>query len=325
MNAVATYLTAHRERLGLARLGVAEPPCCVLVTPRFRASRHVIVLVLASGRRDPVLVAKLPRLPGAGAGLAREAANLRAAGSALADVDAGTAPALVAFEPAPAYPLLLETALPGRSLSPRVVRRDRERVVADGAAWLSRLARATARRPRDDGWYERLVAAPLRALSGRTANGTPLRPMVQRTLEQAEALRGADLPLVLEHGDLGHPNLLRQPDGRLGVLDWERADPAGLPGHDLFFFLAYAAVSGRAGTDGVPAAFFGRDAWAWPVAERYAADLGIDAGLLPSLLALASARVVAETGPPNGSTPAPGARDAAARHLVLWRRALEMA
>ena len=324
MNAVAAYLTMHRERLGLDRLGVTAPPCCVLLTPRFRASRHVIVLVLASGRRDPVLVAKLPRLPDGGDGLAREAANLRAAHRALTGADAGTAPSLVAFERTATHPLLLETALPGRSLSPRVLRRERERVVADGAAWLSRLARATAREPRDASWYERLVVAPLRSLSSRTANGTPLAPMVERTLAHADALRGADLPLVLEHGDLGHPNLLGQPDGRLGVLDWERADPAGLPGHDLFFFLAYAAVTGRAGPEGVPAAFFGRDAWAWPVAERYADDLGIDAGLLPTLLSVACARVVAATGPPNGA-PVNSARDAAARHFALWRRVLELA
>ena len=77
-------------------------------------------------------------------------------------------------------------------------------------------------------------------------------------------------------------------------------------------------------SDGAGSAFFGRDAWAWPVAERYADDLGIDAGLLPPLLSVACARVVAATGPPNGG-PANSARDAAARHFALWRRVLELA
>jgi aminoglycoside phosphotransferase len=324
VNAVAAYLADHRERLGLERRGVPERPCCVLVAPRFRESRHVIVLVLGSDGRRPALVAKLPRLPGA-AGLAREADNLRAAGRALRDHDVGTAPSLVAFEAAPTYPMLLETGLTGRTLSPRAVRRDRERLVAEGSAWLVRLAKATAHRPRDDGWYERLVAAPLRALGRRFGGTARLAPMVERTLQSAAALREADLPLVLEHGDLGHPNLLRQPDGRLGVLDWERADPAGLPGHDLFFLLAYAAASGRSGPAGVPAAFFGRDAWAWPVAERYGRALGIDRELLPALLAVASARVVAAGGASNGSGPASGGRDAAARHLPLLRHAVELA
>jgi aminoglycoside phosphotransferase (APT) family kinase protein len=323
VNAVASYLADHRERLGLEGRGVPERPSCVLVAPRFRDSRHVIVLVLGADGRDPALVAKLPRLPGA-ADLAREAANLRAAGRALGGGDAGTAPSLVAFEPGPAYPILLETGLPGRSLSPRAVRRDRERLIADGCAWLVRLAEATARRPPDDGWYERLVAAPLRALGRRLADGTPLQPLVERTLERARALRDADLPLVLEHGDLGHPNLLRRPDGRLGVLDWERADPSGLPGHDLVFLLAYAAACGRSGPAAVPGAFFGRDAWAWPVAERYAGALGIDAALLPALVAVASARVVAASAA-NGLRPSSGVRDAAARHLLLWRHAVEQA
>lgn len=57
-------------------------------------------------------------------------------------------------------------------------------------------------------------------------------------------LRSMQLPLVFEHGDLSYPNLLLLPTGEPGVLDWELANPDGLPACDLFLFLTYVAFSG---------------------------------------------------------------------------------
>jgi aminoglycoside phosphotransferase len=328
VNPVSSYIAAHHERLGLERLGIRRRPSCLLLTPRFRLSRHIIVLVLAPCRREPVLVAKLPRLAGDSGALAREARNLRAVEPALAGHGEGTAPALVAFHDDVAYPLLLETALGGRPLSPAAVRRNRDGIVARVAVWLERLAAATAAMPRDDTWYERLVSVPLLSLAASPGQAPEVRSMVERTLEHAEALRATSLPLVFEHGDLGHPNLLCQADGRLGVLDWESAESAGLPAHDLFFFLAFAAMAGHRATgdrrsvSSVRAAFFGARPWAWPVVERYGLRLGIDAALLRPLLAVSCARVVAASGGPSRPTRRP-ASDAAGRHMLLWRYVLD--
>jgi Phosphotransferase enzyme family len=319
VNAVAAYLTAHRGRLGLDALGVPERPVCVLLTPRHRLSRHVVTLVLAPGGREPVLVAKEPRLRGDGAGLAREAASLRAAERALRRAggpNGATAPRLVAFDDGPAGPLLLQTALRGRPLSRAALRRDGG-VVDEVAAWLRRLAVATRHVPADGAWFDRLIGAPLQTLAAR-ARGGELAAMVDRTLALAQPLRCARLPLVLEHGDLAHPNLLRGPDRRLGVLDWERGEPDGLPAHDLLFFLAYAAAAmSRGRMAGVRSAFAGRHAWGRELAERYAAALDLNPWMLQPLLAVSAARAVAAFGPPG---PAPV--DAVERHLVLWRVAL---
>src|SRR5919201_1798707 len=45
VNRVAAYLAAHPELARRDGLGVGRQPSCVLLNPRFRGSRHVIVLV----------------------------------------------------------------------------------------------------------------------------------------------------------------------------------------------------------------------------------------------------------------------------------------
>jgi aminoglycoside phosphotransferase (APT) family kinase protein len=301
MNQVAAYVTAEHERLGLERFEIPRRPTCVLLTPRFRRSCHVIALVLAERQPAPALVGKLPRQTRDVAGLAREADGLRAVGHALSD---DSVPALLAFEDKRDCPLLLETALTGSPLSPAALRHDRRRSAVEAVvAWVGRLGVETAHAAEGDAWFGRLVREPLRSLS---VAQPALRGLVELTLERSETLLGVDLPLVFEHGDLCHPNLLIGRDGHVGVLDWERAQPSGLPASDLFFFLAYAADAGR---HGVLDPFFGRRPWAWRLAEDYAGRLGIDPSLLRPLLAVACARAVAS----GADLP---------RHVPLWRRAL---
>jgi SAM-dependent methyltransferase len=55
------------------------------------------------------------------------------------------------------------------------------------------------------------------------------------------------LPLVFQHGDPGPWNVLITPDGRPAFLDWEAAEPLGMPLWDLFHFLrSYGVVVSRA-------------------------------------------------------------------------------
>jgi thiamine kinase-like enzyme len=49
--------------------------------------------------------------------------------------------------------------------------------------------------------------------------------LVEQALELLAPLSGAEMPLVMEHGDLNPPNLIRLADGRLGMVDWEVAEP----------------------------------------------------------------------------------------------------
>jgi aminoglycoside phosphotransferase len=320
VNVVATYLATHRDALGLKDLGLADDPSFVLVTPRFAQSRHVVMLVLAEGGTRPALAVKIPRIAGDGAALAREAANLDAAGTALGHD--GSVPRLVAFDPERAHPLLIQGALTGAPLGPAAVRRDRARAVALVAGWCDRLAAATAG-PADPARIDRLAVAPLQALAQDDAAGGELRDLARRTLPLAAGLREAGLPLVFEHGDLGHPNLIVDDAGRLGVLDFEQAETAGLPGHDLVFACAYVATVSARHPDPQLAgrAFHGPDAWAAPVLAAHLRRLGIAPELDAALVAVACGRVVAQA-VAGGQAIAGDGRDAAARHLALWRSAL---
>jgi aminoglycoside phosphotransferase len=287
MTAVAAYLDAHRDELDLDALGVPPAPGCVVLTPRFGRSRHVITLVFGERGHEPMLVAKTPRLAHDVDRLAHEAAMLEAADRTTAQ-SATAAPGLLAFDSSLRWPLLLETALPGRPISPAAVRRDPRGTVGRVAGALGALAEATARMA-PPGWYGSLIEQPLSALA---AGGTAATAaLVETTLGVLEPLRGARLPLVLEHGDVSHPNLLLLPDGRIGLLDWERARDGGLPVSDLLFFLSYAARARRQERD---EAFSGARGWATDHLVEYADRLGLRRDQLPLLMLAASALAAAE-------------------------------
>jgi hypothetical protein len=145
-------------------------------------------------------------------------------------------------------------------------------------------------------WFSRLLERPLRRVAQLAPAGAPVPELVSRTLDLLQPLRTADLPLVFEHGDLGHPNLLLTHDGRLAAVDWERSEPYGLPGHDFSFFLQYVAESRRNVFDrrgqrcAFDEAFTGHQAWARPILERHLADLDVDRSLLPLLTVASWAR-----------------------------------
>ncbi len=71
----------------------------------------------------------------------------------------------------------------------------------------------------------------------------------RRALErQLESLAAANerFPAVFQHGDPGTWNILIDPSGRAGFLDWESADPRGMPLWDLLYFLrSFCVEAGR--------------------------------------------------------------------------------
>lgn len=417
MSFAMAYLAENAERLGFDRF---EPGAwrALMLTPRFRASSHVIWLVSAAGRPEPRLVIKAPRLAGADAALAREAANLAAlaAASAMGGSAAAAspmdgsalsgppgAPRLLAFEPFRDRSVLVQTALNGRAWDRAMVRRDQALACRAGLDWLLALpaveaawsaapatsaawastpvtgAHAANGSHRRNGassngkatrvadaapvaglapqgrngharpaptWaapvpetaaesYERLIEGPLAWLVAALPLGEAEGRLIEGTLRATAPLAtGGALPLRFEHGDFSAPNVLRLDGGGLGAVDWEQAEPRGLPACDLFFWLAYLALArgGRSATKApvaaLAAAFDGPDAWAPPYALAYARQLGLSEPLLGSLFVATWARtVVAQVRRLSeaGALADPAAREATlawlrgSRYMAYWQ------
>ncbi len=275
MNMILTYLHENWDRLHLEQYSPTKELSMVMITPRFRASSHVVCLLLPEGQRDPVMVAKVPRLAGPSASVRREVANLRAVQTSRPE-GFTTIPRVIAFEENAPRQFLLETALTGKPMDPSFVRSDPDRCCRAMLNWLGDLQDATkqtAYANRD--WYENLVVKPIRQFSNLLPLSQEERQLLAKTEQLIAPLEKTELPLVFEHGDLSHPNIIWLNDGQLGVVDWELAAPRGLPGFDLFFFLSYVAFAkqkARSSGDHLPAfraAFFGEGAWAIPYIKSY--------------------------------------------------------
>lgn len=335
MNTALAFLTRHRERLGLDRLGVPTRLSSVVLTPRFQASRHVVFLLLPEGGRTPVLVAKVPRLVDTNVSLAREAASLQSV-HALRPSGFPGVPRLVAFEPCGDRSILVETAITGAPMSPEVVRRERDTCCAVVSDWLLNLHTASAH---DAGgaWFTHLVDQPLDWMAS-TFPATPDEAhLIERTRAALQPLATTALPFVCEHGDFSHPNLMRPTPDSLGVVDWELAQMHGVPVYDLFVFLTYVAFSlqrartGDQQLEAFRAAFFAPGTWATRLASAYARRAGVPAEVLAPLFVLTWARYtitllmrLADANPDAPGTLA--AHDAAwvrtNRYYQLWRESL---
>lgn len=292
MNLVLEYLAENRQRLELDRYHVPTRLSCVLVTPRFRASRHVVFLVLPEGQSEPVLVAKVSRLAGLNTGVEREAANLQAA-QASRPLGFDSIPRLVAYESYRGQLLLVETALTGALMDPGRVRADLPGRCQAALEWLEEFHLATQfPSEQDPGWFGRLVEGPMADFEAVFPLSTEDRWLLEQTAQLARPLRDLPMPLVFEHGDFSHPNLFLTPGGQLRVVDWEIARPRGLPALDLFFFLTYAAFASLKAAVQVDylaafdAAFFGPGAWAAHYIQSYARQLHLPLPALPALFVL---------------------------------------
>src|SRR5262249_20122804 len=150
----------------------------------------------------------------------------------------------VAFEEHLGRPILVETALVGAPMDPATVRRSQARCCAAVAGWLADLPQPERTAHGDAvSWFGRLAEGPLRHFERVFPLNVEEQRLLERTWELIAPLRDAELPLVFEHGDLSHPNIMLLKNGAPGVVDWELAEPRGLPACDLFFFLTYIAFA----------------------------------------------------------------------------------
>jgi hypothetical protein len=102
--------------------------------------------------------------------------------------------------------------------------------------WLVQLAGSGKPRPAAE-WRRRLVEEPLERFERTFGAALPeLGPQARAALEVMP-----DLPLVPEHRDCSPWNVILSRSGEPALLDWESAQPEGLPLMDLVYFLANSA------------------------------------------------------------------------------------
>jgi hypothetical protein len=259
----------------------------MLLTGGAKPINKVVGLVFAESARSPRLIVKLARVAESTAAIEREAASLRAVQALRPDRVRGV-PQVLFLQQWAGQTVLGETALTGRPLY-TVLQRDTCRDLAlKVTEWLADLADHAQSRPRSD-WWERLIETTVDEFERNF--GRVIDPAKVQATRASLATLG-DLPLVCEQRDCSPWNVLIADDGELVILDWESAEPRGLPLLDLIYFLTYLIFfldgamesqrfieSYRAALD--PATFTGRIVV--ECQQRYLACVGLDPIMLRPL------------------------------------------
>lgn len=327
MNLLEQLVQDHREAWGLKGLG---HPRAVLVTPSYDTSRHVVALVF-DHRRDPQVVVKVSRRPGDDSGLRREAAVLRRLEELRGSGD--DVPRVLALVPFGAGTALVESGLSGPALSPERVRADSDAVLRAGTELVERLPVTGTL---TGSWYDELVRAPVQRMLSCFPSLSE-DDLAARTHDALADLTGSELPAVLEHGDLSHPNLLLVAPDRIGAVDWERSVERGVPGHDLVYLLAYVseALTGAATMPERVTCFDqalgSPSGWARPQLASHLERRGVAPALLDSLLLVSvvraactlAERLLGDSGQELEQRAGATSLAARDRDMVLWRHLLD--
>jgi glycosyltransferase involved in cell wall biosynthesis len=200
----------------------------LLLTTGHRSINKAVGLAFEAGAEEPASAIKFARVAEAEPGLEREVEVLRRLEAEQPDLDG--IPHLLGEGTRSGRLAVVQEAVAGESLLDTLSPENFEQVALRVTRLLIELARSGERPPGDD-WRGRLVAEPVDWFEAHFGQG------VDRSL-----LGGlGELPAAVEHRDCSPWNVLITPAGDPVLLDWESAEPAGLPGLDLVYFLANCA------------------------------------------------------------------------------------
>jgi hypothetical protein len=204
----------------------------LLLTEGGRSINKVVGLPFAGEAERPETVVKFARVPEGDEALEREAGVLRILERERPAV-AGI-PRVVAEGRRCGRRALAETAIQGLPLSRTLSAATFPDLAAKLTGWLVGLA--GHEQPQAPGqWWARLIDEPLANLERQF--GAVLEPgSIELARELLEGL--GPMPPVCEHRDCSPWNVLLTAGGEPALLDWESAEPRGLPGLDLVYFLS---------------------------------------------------------------------------------------
>jgi glycosyltransferase involved in cell wall biosynthesis len=207
----------------------------LLLTGGHRSINKAVGLGFEPGAEVPAVAVKFARVPEAEPGLETEAAVLRRLGEERPDL-AGV-PDLIGQGSRAGRLALVQGAVAGESLLGALRPENFEELALGVTRLLIELAEPAERSGGDD-WRQRLVEEPLAVFERQFGN--VLDPRLPGRAKDLLAGLGA-LPPAVEHRDCSPWNILVTPAGPPVLLDWESAEPDGLPGLDLVYFLANCA------------------------------------------------------------------------------------
>jgi aminoglycoside phosphotransferase (APT) family kinase protein len=274
-----------------AACGVDIDDCRVgLVAAPDYPSRKAILFLRPTHAQAPRYVVKMPRDGAFNERLENEWRVL----SLLADGgigDAQTVPRPAFFGYHAGLAVLGQTTIDGEPFRQKTTGTASCGLAWSGIRWLEALGAATATTS---------VAGNAEIAAGLHRLLTRYSAVYRPSGEEQAALAGLidrigacdrPLPLVFQHGDPGTWNLLITRDGRPAFLDWEAAEPHGMPLWDLFYFMRSfgIGVAGATGGDTLQAfadQFLFDTAVSHGLAEvveRHCERVGIDRSLVEPL------------------------------------------
>jgi starch synthase (maltosyl-transferring) len=213
-----------------AGLGQATEPL-LLLTAGHRSINKVVGLSFRPGAEQPDLAIKFARTAEAESGLGREAEALGRLGAEHPGLRA--APGLRGRGERAGRLAVVEEAVVGDPLLDRL---DEASFAAHADRVVDLLLQVARRGKRPDPtWRERLVEAPLRDLE---RNFGPALGAEELAALRSRLAGLPDLSAAFEHRDCSPWNILLGPAGTPILLDWESAEPDGLAGLDLIYFIA---------------------------------------------------------------------------------------
>jgi Phosphotransferase enzyme family len=276
---LAPAIAIGRLPAGEEATTTAPPGAWLLLTGGHRAINKAVGLRVGEGG-EVLNVAKHARVPEAELGLANEGRLLEIVAERRPGL--GGVPRLLSRSRRGGLLSILETPIGGDRLLESLGEDSFRRSALTVTEWLVQLAGAGEPRPAAE-WRERLVEEPLRRFEQSFGPALP---------ELGARMRGAlaslpELPLVVEHRDCSPWNVILSRRGDPALLDWESAEPEGLPLMDLVYFLANCAfVLDRALENGTTRRSYAnlldptsaRGAVAAECFAAYAAGVGLDPG-----------------------------------------------
>ncbi len=223
----------------------AGPSSTAIISVSWRDERDSAVVHRVSGR-TPSAVAKVSLRQSNPRQQADEAAALATLAPTAAAAGARV-PRVVATGRLADHQIILETAVPGRSLA-NVLMAEPGRLAAAlrrVANWLERwnLLTRVARGEDSRVHLQHLILEPAARLAPRLHRGEAYRAWLQARCARIHG----PVPLVAAHHDLTTWNILEDEYGRLGVVDWEAAQACALPLVDFFYVMSDAVTMSRGG------------------------------------------------------------------------------